>query len=353
MDSTVESQLVRIFFFGVPALAAAFWLWTKALASLALLLRLWDPPGQRKDHAKPTLMVGGLCLMAALLLAAAIYTASYGIENRPAWILSGACAAFLLGFGDDFLKSRRKDLSALVKLPAQILCAALLLAGDVHLSLFLDPFWNGAFTLLWVVAVINAFNFMDNMDGLAAGVGAIASGCFVAIFLMTDQALLALYAAGLTAFCLGFLPHNFPSARWFLGDSATSLMGYLLAFLSVKGSYIVPQGPGMLAVLVPMAVLAVPLFDLVQVFATRLFSRRAVYVGDQNHLSHHLAKKTGSRKRAVLILWMLSAVLGGLSVAVPQGSIETAGAIFSAQALIFGAVLLYSRACSVDPNQQK
>src|SRR5205814_2012413 len=165
-----------------------------------------------------------------------------------------------------------------------------------------------AITMLWIVTLINAFNFMDNMNGLCAGLGAIAAWYFALIAAADGQYLVALIAFLTFGALVGFLPYNFPRAQAFLGDSGSHLVGYLLAVLAILPHFYTPRHPRRWAVLIPLLVLAVPLLDLVWVVALRWRIGQPVYQGDTNHLSHRLVRLGLSPTRAVLIIWLAAAL---------------------------------------------
>lgn len=286
-----------------------------------------DDPGHRKIHSSPIPLAGGLAVLTGFLLplvaaatllqinahpiseAAAL---AHGFNRRGlqvAAILIGAVAMTLLGWLDD-----KHELGALPKFAGQILIAALLCAAGVRITLFVpNVLFSYAITILWLVTVINAFNFMDNMNGLCAGLGAIAAWHFASLAAADGQYLVALLALLACGALFGFLPHNFPNARAFLGDAGSHLTGYLLAVLAILPHFYTQQNPRHLAVLTPLLVLGVPLFDLAWVVILRWRLGKPFYVGDTNHLSHRLVRRGWSRSTAVLFIWLAAALLGALA----------------------------------------
>ena len=170
-----------------------------------------------------------------------------------------------------------------------------------------------AITILWVLTVINAFNFMDNMNGLCAGLGAIGALLFAIIAAANGEYLVATTGFLMCGALIGFLPWNFPNARAFLGDAGSHLVGYLLAVMAILPHFYTKQNPRPLAVLSPLLVLAVPLMDLAQVVISRTLNRQPFWIGDTNHLSHRLVRAGLSRSRAVLLLWLLAVGIGILA----------------------------------------
>src|SRR6185369_1616445 len=170
-------------------------------------------------------------------------------------------------------------------------------------------------TILWILTVINAFNFMDNMNGLCAGLGAVGSWCFAIIAAGNGQYLVAIVALMTFGALLGFLPYNYPNARAFLGDSGSHLVGYLLAVLAILPHFYTVRHPRHWAVLIPLLVLAIPLGDLVWVVILRWRMGKPFYIGDTNHLSHRLVKFGLNRTQAVLVIWLLAIAIGALAFA--------------------------------------
>jgi UDP-GlcNAc:undecaprenyl-phosphate GlcNAc-1-phosphate transferase len=224
-------------------------------------------------------------------------------------ILCGAVAITWLGWLDD-----KHELRPRLKFAGQLAVAALLCATGVRITLFVpNPVFSYVVTMLWLVTVINAFNFMDNMNGLCAGLGAIGAWHFASLAAAEGQYLVTLLALVGCGALVGFLPHNFPNARAFLGDAGSHLTGYLLAVLAILPHFHTPQNPRPWAVLTPLLVLAVPLLDLVWVVLLRWRRGQPFYVGDTNHLSHRLVRAGCSRSTAVLLIWLAAAAAGALA----------------------------------------
>jgi UDP-GlcNAc:undecaprenyl-phosphate GlcNAc-1-phosphate transferase len=212
----------------------------------------------------------------------------------------------LLGVLDD-----RRELKALPKFTGQLLIAIAVAAACKRITLFVpSDLFSYAVTILWLLTVINAFNFMDNMNGLCTGVGTIGALIFALIAAASGEYLVAIAGFLICGALAGFLPWNFPKARAFLGDAGSHLVGYLLAVMAILPHFYTRQNPRPLAVLAPLLVLAVPLLDLAQVSLYRTLNKKPFWIGDTNHLSHRLVRAGLSRTQAVLILWLASALLG-------------------------------------------
>jgi UDP-GlcNAc:undecaprenyl-phosphate GlcNAc-1-phosphate transferase len=199
-------------------------------------------------------------------------------------------------------------------------------------------------TVLWVGAITNAFNFLDNMDGLSAGIACVASVAFLVTALSIGQLFVAGMLALLIGALLGFLCFNFPPARIFMGDSGSLLIGLLLGVLTTLTTYLPKEkswGAGWYAVFAPVIVLAVPLYDLIVVSLIRLSRGKSPFVGDTNHFSHRLVARGMSRRTAVLCLYLLTAATSVAAVVLPHVENRFAAIlIFCQTLLILGVVAL-------------
>lgn len=253
-------------------------------------------------------------------------------QTPLALALVGALALLhLMGLIDD-----RRPLGPLVKLAIMAVPAlAIPISGQVAPDLFpetrllemldhhlpgpVGPIASILLTLVWFLIVTNAMNFMDNMDGLSAGVAAIAGMCFLGAALVNQQWFVAMSLALMIGACAGFLMFNFPrrtegGARVFMGDGGSLVLGFLLAFLTVRTTYYQgpagPLGGGWYAVFMPLVVLALPIYDFISVVSIRLSQRKSPFVGDMQHLSHRLVALGLSRRAAVLVIYGLTAATG-------------------------------------------
>jgi len=312
---------------------------------------LVDEPGHRKIHDQPIPLAGGLAVMTGLLVPTLLaclvlwcqwtggiageapiisgstststgrlalldsYSAfllQYGLGRRAAelaGIFLGAFGMLWVGWLDD-----KRELRPRAKFAGQFLIAALVAASGARITIFVPSLiFSYAVTILWILTVINAFNFMDNMNGLCAGLGAIGAYQFAIIAAANGQYLVAIIAFLTFGALLGFLPYNFPRARAFLGDSGSHLVGYLLAVLAILPHFHTVEQPRRWAVLIPLLVLAIPLVDLLWVVLLRWRIGQPFYQGDTNHLSHRLVRRGLSRTQAVLVIWLGAAALALLA----------------------------------------
>jgi len=294
-----------------------------------LRIKLVDDPRDRKNydapkiHDAPVPLAGGLAVLTGILLPLAVgaillktgvhvlsqtHPIAHGLERRGlelATIAFGAIAITLLGWFDD-----KHELRPLPKFIGQFL-VAVAVAMVCRITLFVhSDIFSYAITILWILTVINAFNFMDNMNGLCAGLGAIGALLFAIIAAANGEYLVATIAFLMCGALIGFLPWNFPNARAFLGDAGSHLVGYLLAVMAILPHFYTKQNPRPLAVLSPLLVLAIPLVDLAQVVILRTLNRKPFWIGDTNHLSHRLVRAGFSKTRAVLLIWLVAVMIG-------------------------------------------
>ncbi len=273
-----------------------------------------DQPSARKQHTVPTPLLGGAAIYVAVIVALILLGDRFYV-NQVAGIFLGATLVSFMGLWDD-----RRGLSPGIKLVVQFVAAGILALTDVRISLFPWPALNIAATLLWVVGITNAMNLLDNMDGLSGGIAAIAALFFLLFAAMSKQYLVGALAAALTGACLGFLFYNVNPARIFMGDTGSLFLGFTLAAVGIKLRF--PDNSAFVTWMVPVFVLAVPIFDTSLVIISRL--RRGLNpltTPGKDHLSHRLARLTGSPREAVLICYLIGFVAGVLATFITQASI--------------------------------
>jgi UDP-GlcNAc:undecaprenyl-phosphate/decaprenyl-phosphate GlcNAc-1-phosphate transferase len=299
---------------------------------------LIDRPAARKVHTTPTPLGGGVGIVCGFVVTMAMAHLAVWLIARdptpPGWLppsiqphLSGVlsrapmlwrliAAGVLLavmGLLDDF-----KGLPWKSRLVVQFGIAFALVAGGVQATVFVNQPWVGqVISVLWIVVLINSFNFLDNMDALSSGIGLIAAAVFAVLMLGTVSeprwfvggALVAL--AGSLA---GFLCHNWPPARIFMGDAGSTFIGLMLASLTVLGTFYEPELGSTHVMLAPLCVLAIPLYDITSVIAIRLSEGRSPFQPDKKHFSHRLTELGLSKRSAVLVVHLatLTTGLGGL-----------------------------------------
>ena len=320
--------------------AAVTYLLTPVARRIALRWGAMTPVRDRDVHAIPTPRLGGLAMMggfgAALLVANSLpFLGPRLVGSDVVAVLSGAVLICLLGVADD-----KWELDAITKLAGQVLAAGVMVLQGVQMlflpvgglatstdgvpgAVALGPPEGSVLTVLLIVVTINAVNFVDGLDGLAAGiVGIAAAAFFVFSYLLTvDEGLQrattsGIVAAALIGVCAGFLPHNFSPARVFMGDSGSMLIGLLLATttITLTGS-VNPNDigtditPALVPLLLPIAVMVLPFLDVVLAILRRTLAGRSPFAPDKQHLHHRLLERGHSHARAVLVMYLWSAVL--------------------------------------------
>lgn len=348
-----------VFAFLVATVVAV--LLTPLAAKLAWKIRATAKPNERGLAVRETPLLGGLAILAGVIVAAAIWLPDQIIlqhvpHGRPGaggtvdtWgVIAGAGVITLVGAIDDWI-----DLPPGVKLLGQIGAAVIAVqAGAVVLDVTLPflgalqfPSTGGVLTVIWLVALMNIVNFSDGVDGLAAGLCTIDGIAFTVIAFdlgVNNAAILAAITAGAS---LGFLFHNFYPARVFMGDAGANLLGYLLGVVTVLGSL---KTNAVVALVAPLVILAVPFLDTSFVVAKRLKYRRAPWNADANHFHHRMARIGFSPRRTVAYLYGWTLMLAGVAIAlrfIPYS--DHHGGYHLGWALVMGAIGLVAVAASI------
>jgi UDP-GlcNAc:undecaprenyl-phosphate/decaprenyl-phosphate GlcNAc-1-phosphate transferase len=297
---------------------------TPVAGRLAFRLGILDHPSEQKFHRDPTPYLGGVALAAGLV---AISFLTTGASSQIFVILLGGLILGVLGLVDDWVTVRPS-----VKLLVEASAGVVLWFADVRAGLFGVEGLDLALTVLWVVAVINAVNLLDNMDGLAAGVSAVAAGAFFAIAAQRGDYLVGSFALAVAGASLGFLRHNLPPAKIFLGDAGALMLGFLLSALGLKLDLVGENG--FVRTAVPVLILGVPLFDAVLVTIDRAWRRRPVYRGGTDHSSHRLATLGLSHGAVAAVVVGAELICCALALTLLEVSFDPAVAIAIATSLI-------------------
>lgn len=342
-------------------------IFTRLMIWLAPIAGFVDKPGHRKIHHNPKPLGGGIAITWSfvLVLAGVLTAAQFGYippnapDNIQAYIggilkqfpqalglIAAMMAMHLLGLVDD-----KKALGPYIKLFIQlaVTIALVLPFKDLRILTAIDtrvgsPIPSIVLTVLWITAISNALNFLDNMDGLSSGVAAICSIAFLITTLLIGQWFIAGALSILIGSLLGFLFWNFPPAKIFMGDSGSLVVGFVLGVLTARTTFL-PPGRTLhndwYAVLAPIIVLALPLYDLVVVSLIRLSKGKSPFVGDTNHFSHRLVRRGMSKRTAVLCLYLVTAATSIAAILLSQVE-STFGAmlILAQTALVLGVIAL-------------
>lgn len=300
---------------------------TPAAAWLARRLGAVDVPRERGLAWRETPLLGGLAILVAVLVAAAIWMpdtitlphtahAAPGVNKASTWgLIAGACLIALVGAVDDI-----RDLPPLVKLLGQMAAAVIAVRAGAVVTGITVPFLGalqfpnagGVLTVIWLVGLMNMVNFSDGVDGLAAGLCTIDGVAFAIIAFDLNIQGAAILAALTAGAALGFLVHNFHPASVFMGDAGANLLGYLLGVAAVVGSL---KTNALVALLVPLVILAIPFLDTGFVIAKRLKYRRKPWSADANHFHHRMARIGFSQRKTVVYLYGWSLLMAALAVA--------------------------------------
>jgi UDP-GlcNAc:undecaprenyl-phosphate GlcNAc-1-phosphate transferase len=320
------------------ASAAAALVATPMIRRLAARFGAIDRPSDRKVHPRPTPTLGGLALWFAVLVGLGVaalmpaFTGLFEVSSEPLGVVLAGTVIVALGSYDDV-----RGLSVPAKVAGQILAGGLLILNGVQLFYFwfpglgvlsLSPDLAVPLTLIWVLAMVNAVNLIDGLDGLAAGVVAIAAAAFFTYAVSTAGPIYegpspaSLMCAIVAGAAVGFLPYNFNPARIFMGDSGSMLLGLLLAAATISGvgRTVAPSTTDLAALAIPVAipllVLAVPFVDVLWAILRRVRKGRPVYAPDKEHIHHRLLEIGHTHRQAVLLMYLWSALLASSSLAI-------------------------------------
>jgi UDP-GlcNAc:undecaprenyl-phosphate/decaprenyl-phosphate GlcNAc-1-phosphate transferase len=299
----------------IAALPAAWLVLRGLLRSPSLADHLVAHPTDARWHDRSTPTFGGVGIFVGLLVGVAAAVAAGAVEptTELLGILAGTGLLFAAGLVDDV-----RHLSPLMKLAAQFAAAGIAIAAGLRVELIGNDLLATIVAVVWLVGITNAFNLLDNMDGLAATLAAVACGYFAidAATLHEDELVLAL-SLSLGFACVGFLPFNLRPGRRaavFMGDSGSQVLGFMLAALGLAASW-TTAGTTVATMLLPLLVLAIPILDTTLVTLVRLVERRPVTQGGRDHSSHRLVYYGLSESRAVALLALIALALGATGVA--------------------------------------
>ncbi len=294
-------------------------------------------PRSRDIHIDPVPLLGGAAIYIAFVLAF-LFIDSRAYIREALGILMGATLVALFGLVDD-----RWGLSAKVKLVGQVLGGILMLVGGVQVQLFAVEWLNWVVTLLWVVGITNALNFLDNMDGLSAGIAAIAASFFLLLATMNEprQVLVGAMAAALVGACIGFLRYNLnPSTLIFMGDAGSLFLGFILAAIAIKLRF--PSNVTLVTWMVPLCVLSVPIFDTSLVVISRLRRRVNPFTtAGKDHLSHRFVALGMSKREAVLTCYLIAGACGQVGTYLTQARPEEAYVVVGSMVLAMLAGVIW------------
>lgn len=317
------------------------------LSARFAIARGWldHPDHGRKTHASPVPAVGGVAVFAAFVVALAqlplvgepAHWSGVGFFAMAVPLIVASLAVMLVGVVDDVRGARPRT-----KLAVQMAAAVFLFASGFRVERLSNPFgaafelgyWALPVTVLWLVGMSNAFNLIDGMDGLAAGLALVSTTGLLTAAAFNGRIETALVAAALAGALLGFLPYNFNPARVFLGDCGALPVGFILAAIAVKSSI---KASAAIAVAVPLLALALPILDVGLALVRRFVRRRPVLQGDRHHIHHRLVDLGLTPRRAVVTLYAVAALFTALALATAMGPRNVVWAVLALAVLAVAA----------------
>lgn len=299
---------------------------TPVMRLVALRFGVIDRPAARKIHANPVPLLGGAAIYIAFIIVLLLFGDRRYI-HEVVGIFVGATLVSLMGVVDD-----RWGLGSYVKLAGQLLAACILIYSGVRVSIW-GNWMDIAITICWVVGITNAMNLLDNMDGLSGGIAMIAATFFTLLAALSNQYLVGTLAAALAGACAGFLVYNWNPAHIFMGDTGSLFLGFLLAAVGIKLRF--PTNSDTITWMIPVIVLALPVFDTTMVFISRLRrGKNPLTTPGKDHISHRLAYLTGSRREAVLLCYLIAGAVGLSSIFITRATLLEASIVGGALLLV-------------------
>jgi len=292
-----------------------------------------DTPNERKVHTGAIPRMGGVAIYGAFVLGAL----ALGLYTRPvATLLVAGSIVMFVGWVDDV-----RGISPKFKLLGQVIASLVLIRGGFYVQFITNPFTDGGLislgvftvpvTIIWLTGISNAVNLIDGLDGLSAGVSAIAALTMAIVCFVQGQVQTAALAAVLAAAAFGFLRYNFHPARTFMGDCGALFLGFVLGALAIMG---LSKGATIVSIFIPFIIMGIPIFDTFFAIIRRIFLHKPIFQADKGHLHHSLLSLGLSHRQTVLSIYAISAVMGLSAVALAL--LTSAQAMILLIALIIG-----------------
>ncbi len=328
MDATL--QFIPIMIVGFAASLGL----TPITRQIAMRLGVTAAPNKRNIHASHMPLMGGAAIYVAFVISVLMFTPPAYLVELGAIVVGSTLLAWI-GYLDD-----RKDLSPRVRLVVMTAAALVVTFAGIQIRLFGIPLIDIPLTLFWIVAIINAVNWIDNMDGLAAGTSAITSGFFLFISVTQGQILVSMLAAAIFGSAVGFLTYNFNPSSTFMGDMGAYTLGFVLAILAIKLQF--ESQPLGVTWMIPIFVLALPVIDINLAIFTRVLEGRSPMQAGKDHISHRVMSMGFSQRQTLLILYSFSILFGIIAVIVsyvpPQFALSVG--VFSLSMMVVIFILL-------------
>lgn len=295
---------------------------------IAHKFQILDHPKSRKIHKQPMPKLGGPAMYLAFVIGT---LASYDYNEPLKGILIGSTIILVVGLIDDI-----RHLRASIRLAFQVIACIVVILYGVRITVFPNNFINIAFTIFGLLGITNALNFLDNMDGLAAGITAICCFAIFAIAYKTGQRWLAFLSLSLLGSCIGFLRYNFKPAKIFMGDSGSTFLGFTVAAMSIMATW---SHQTIVAITVPVLILGIMIFDTTMITILRIAEgkvrtpRQWLEHADTDHISHRLVDMGLSQREAVMFIYICNLILAAVAISIPKDGVKTA--CLAATAYIF------------------
>ncbi len=313
------------------------------------------PKDARRMHKKPIPRLGGFAIFLGFFVSTMVFT--FNFITVPIYgVLIGAMVIIALGMADDVLA-----LKASYKFVVQLIAVAIPVVMGVRIERFPDffgggsyiqlPFiWSCGISVVWLLAILNAVNIIDGLDGLACGVSSIMTIFVTIILVLLEAPQVAIIAAALAGACMGFLPYNINPAKMFMGDTGSMFIGYMLACLSILGLF---KAYAIVAFFAPVMLYLLPIFDLMFAATRRVLSGKSPMQADKSHLHHKLIALGFSQKQAVAILYGIATILGFCAVLITADDFGKAMLVIGAAfvIIVLSALVLYARLKKIEQKE--
>ena len=299
-------QIVETFFI---ALLVSYLL-TPFIRAVAIKLDYFDHPKDNKVHAHPTPLLGGVAIFTAFLIA--VITKQQIISLSPVQaIIAGTFLLLGIGLVDD-----RMGMMPNFKLLGQFLAAMIIIKAGLRIEFISNYYLSVIITYIWIIGITNSFNLLDNMNGLSAGIAGISALFFGIISFMSGQVVVSVLSFALAGSSFGFLKHNFPKASLFMGDAGSLVLGFVLAAISILGSW--KTDVLTTSLMIPVLILGYPIFDTTLVSVMRIIEGRSIFQGGKDHSSHRLSLLGFKRFKTVLVVYGVCMFLGLVAIGVTK-----------------------------------
>ena len=331
-----ENKLIACVLLALLAALAISFLMTPVVKTFAYKVGAIDvPKDNRRMHKVPVPRLGGLAIFIGFMVSILLFAE---INREMKSILLGAVIIVVLGVVDDIMA-----LPAMLKFVVQIAAALIPALNGVQILAFSNPnifskslYWvlgglSIPFTVLWIVAITNAVNLIDGLDGLANGVSAISATTMLVIALVGGQTQVSIVLAALVGACVGFMPYNMNPAKMFMGDTGATFLGFILATMSIQGLF---KYYAVISFVVPFLILGLPIFDTAFAFIRRIAHGQSPMHADRSHIHHRLIDMGLNQKQAVATLYVISAILGLSAVVLTTSGEQKAMLMFAALCIV-------------------